>query len=374
LGPAIHAGIRTWWHARIRPLGKPEWQLSLLAPFRRNVVVAAVSTDLLPRCQREEFAVPSLLLDVVEHPCHDCGSLLSVERRRRVPLPHDFGVVVAPRCRGVVAATRPQHAPGLADCDHRVVDVVQAPEVRHVGEHAIGKRKCSHVGENHGSVRVRPQLCGDESTPIQLTPVLTSDASRPSPQPTSRTGPRSAGASSRAHPAEPPRPASARGRSRNPGEPLSSDQIVALRLSAGGPSPVASPAHNDAARDRQIRRGVASPIGTTANARTRRHLCSRRGHTARTRAGRAGCIAGGSRRLDWCASRIHRTRWKRPRRHNDICGQAAQASSSQQRSPCDASRPSLIASAAMTSAATGSAHHQPTVALSRSPTRSTAER
>jgi hypothetical protein len=55
-------------------------------------------------------------------------------------------------------------------------------------------------------------------------------------------------------------------------------------------------------------------------------------------------------------------------------GQAVHASSSQQFSPRHASRPSWNASAAMTSAASGSAHHHPTVALSTSPIRSTAER
>jgi hypothetical protein len=54
----------------------------------------------------------------------------------------------------------------------------------------------------------------------------------------------------------------------------------------------------------------------------------------------------------------------------------SQASPHVQRSvpPCHASRPPFMASAAITSAGTGSAHHQPTVALSTRPTRRTTER
>src|SRR5438874_9168297 len=48
------------------PLGQPQGQVCLLGPIRRNVVVAAIGSDLVASLQREELAVPSVLLGPVE--------------------------------------------------------------------------------------------------------------------------------------------------------------------------------------------------------------------------------------------------------------------------------------------------------------------
>ena len=94
----------------------------------------------------------------------------------------------------VIATTGSEHASGLAYGDHRILDVIQAPEIGNLREHSIAEWQHPHVCANTGRYGLLASCVCDESSPIQLTAGLRREAKRPSPQPTSRTGPVSSGA------------------------------------------------------------------------------------------------------------------------------------------------------------------------------------
>jgi hypothetical protein len=105
------------------------------------------------------------------------GVFWSVTRKsgRVAVAPHDLGVVVASRRGHIIAAARTEHAPSLADGDHRIVYVVGAPELRNLREHTIaecvdiifdadvGRTRIYDnlvVGERHSRTRKNPEnLC-----------------------------------------------------------------------------------------------------------------------------------------------------------------------------------------------------------------------
>jgi hypothetical protein len=123
-------------------------------------MMTTVGPDLVACFEREVPSLPVLGLSVLEHARYDGFGLFGVERRGWVSRPHELGIVSAGRGACKVPTARTQDAPGLADGDERVGDVVQTPQVRHFCEHSIAKRELPHVCEDHRPVRVGSQLGG----------------------------------------------------------------------------------------------------------------------------------------------------------------------------------------------------------------------
>jgi predicted GTPase len=96
--------------------------------------VAAVGPDFLSGLKREELSVPSLSDSRIEDRPHDVLRLLGVERRPRVALRHDLRVVVTGARRCEVHAIGFEYPPRFGDGDLGIVEVVEAPQVRHLVE------------------------------------------------------------------------------------------------------------------------------------------------------------------------------------------------------------------------------------------------